>query len=78
MMTTAVCGAPLGAVMVMMPSTVPDTPEWMSEETKPPALPTTEPTKTWSPLATWGAAGAPMCCPMDRTILEGRGIFTVS
>lgn len=31
-----------------------------------------------SPLATAGAAGAPMCCPMDRTILDGRGIATVS
>ena len=44
MMTTAVWGAPFGAVMVIMPSTLPDTPEWMSEETKPPDLPTTVPT----------------------------------
>ena len=78
MMTTAVCTAPLGAVMVVMLSTVPDTPEWMSEDTKPPALPTTVPTYTWSPLATAGAAGAPMCCAMDSTILLGTGIVTVS
>ena len=58
--------------------TVPDTPEWISEETKPPALPTTVPTYTWSPLATAGAAGAPMCCAMDSTIRLGTGIFTVS
>ena len=77
-MTTACWAAPLGAVMVVISVTVPETPEWMSAETKPPALPTTVPTYTWSPLATAGAAGAPMCCPMDRTILDGRGIATVS
>lgn len=44
MMTTAVCLDPLDPMMVVMPSTLPDTPEWMSEETKPPALPTTVPT----------------------------------
>ena len=39
-----VWGAPLGAVMVVIPSTMPETPEWMSAETKPPALPITVPT----------------------------------
>ena len=34
----------LGAVMVVIPSTMPETPEWTSEETKPPAFPTTVPT----------------------------------
>ena len=77
-MTTVVWVDPLDPTMVVISATVPDTPEWMSAETKPPALPTTVPTYTWSPLATAGAAGAPMCCPMDRTILDGRGIATVS
>jgi hypothetical protein len=45
-MTTAVWVAPLGAVMVVISETVPETPEWMSEDTKPPDFPTMVPTYT--------------------------------
>ena len=46
MMTTAVWMEPLEPVMVVISETVPDTPEWISAETKPPALPTMVPTYT--------------------------------
>ena len=45
-MTTVVWVDPLDPTMVEISATVPDTPEWMSEDTKPPALPTTVPTYT--------------------------------
>ena len=37
---------PVEPTKVEISATVPDTPEWISEETKPPALPTTVPTYT--------------------------------
>ena len=44
LMTTAGTTAPLGMWTLSTASTVPETPEWMSALTKPPAVPTTVPT----------------------------------
>ena len=77
-MTTAWTRAPFGIRTVSMDATLPDTPEWMSALTKPPAFPTTVPTKTSSPFLTHGVQGAPMCCCMGRTIFSGSGSCRVA
>ena len=54
-------------------STVPDTPEWMSAPTKPPAAPTTVPTSTVSPFFTAGVHGAPDVLLHGQHDLFGQG-----
>ena len=58
--------------------TVPDTEAWMGAETKPPGSPMRWPMVTWSPGATMGLQGAPMCIDMGMTTSAGGASFSMA
>ena len=59
--------APLAIRLGSMAFTVPETEAITFAEMKPPASPIFWPASTWSPFATRGFAGAPMCCDIGYT-----------
>ena len=58
-------------------TTVPDTLAWMGADTKATASPISCPMFTWSPTATTGLQGAPMCRDMGITTCAGGGSFSI-
>ena len=75
-MTMAVSYRPLEPRIWSSFFTLPDTPEWMGADTKPPASAISWPTFTVSPALTTGLAGAPMCMDMGTVTTAGTGMRT--
>ena len=72
-MTTLITGTPLKCILGSTAATVPDTLAWTAADTAAVASPTFCPTVTWSPTATQGWQGAPMCMDMGTTTRAGGG-----
>ena len=76
-MTTLITGTPLKWGRGSTAVTVPEMLAWTGAETKAGASPTFCPTSTWSPTATQGVQGAPMCMDMGITTWAGGGSFSI-
>ena len=76
-MTTLITGTPLKCILGSTAATVPDTLAWTAADTAAVASPTFCPTVTWSPTATQGWQGAPMCMDMGTTTRAGGGSFSI-